>query len=117
MTIKIFSAAYRANSSTLPCPQVTIHNDAHRQLTIIEVTAPDRPGCWHESAASSSTPTCRCKTRSPPSASGWKTFFVTDAHNQPLSDPELCTRESSHHERVRPAAVNRAESIFKTLAL
>jgi [protein-PII] uridylyltransferase len=32
MTIPIsFSAAYRANSSTLPCPQVTIHNDAHRQ--------------------------------------------------------------------------------------
>lgn len=75
-------------------PQVTIHNDAHRQLTIIEVTAPDRPGLlariggifldFDLSLQNAKIATLGERVED--------VFFVTDAHNQPLSDPELCTR-------------------------
>lgn len=75
-------------------PQVTIHNDAHRQSTIIEVTAPDRPGLlarigrifldFDLSLQNAKIATLGERVED--------VFFVTDAHNQPLSDPELCTR-------------------------
>jgi [protein-PII] uridylyltransferase len=75
-------------------PQVTIHNDAQRQLTIIEVTAPDRPGLlariggifldFDLSLQNAKIATLGERVED--------VFFVTDAHNQPLSDPELCTR-------------------------
>jgi [protein-PII] uridylyltransferase len=75
-------------------PQVTIHNDAHRPVTILEVTAPDRPGLlarlgrifldFDLSLQNAKIATLGERVED--------VFFVTDAHNQPLSDPELCTR-------------------------
>ena len=75
-------------------PQVTIHNDAHRPVTILEVTAPDRPGLlarigrifleFDLSLQNAKIATLGERVED--------VFFVTDAANQPLSDPELCTR-------------------------
>ena len=75
-------------------PQVTIHNDAHRPVTILEVTAPDRPGLlarigrifldFDLSLQNAKIATLGERVED--------VFFVTDAHNQPLSDPELCMR-------------------------
>ncbi len=75
-------------------PQVTIHNDAHRPVTILELTAPDRPGLlarigrifldFDLSLQNAKIATLGERVED--------VFFVTDAHNQPLSDPELCTR-------------------------
>jgi [protein-PII] uridylyltransferase len=75
-------------------PQVSIHNDAHRPVTILEVTAPDRPGLlarigrifldFDLSLQNAKIATLGERVED--------VFFVTDAHNQPLSDPELCTR-------------------------
>jgi [protein-PII] uridylyltransferase len=75
-------------------PQVSIHNDAHRPVTILEVTAPDRPGLlarigrifldFDLSLQNAKIATLGERVED--------VFFVTDAHNQPLSDPELCMR-------------------------
>jgi [protein-PII] uridylyltransferase len=75
-------------------PQVTIHNDAQRQLSVIEVIAPDRPGLlarvgqifldFDLSVLNAKIATLGERVED--------VFFVTDAHNQPLSDPELCAR-------------------------
>jgi [protein-PII] uridylyltransferase len=75
-------------------PQVTIHNDAQRPVTILELTAPDRPGLlarigrifldFDLSLQNAKIATLGERVED--------VFFVTDAHNQPLSDPELCTR-------------------------
>ena len=75
-------------------PQVTIHNDAQRPVTVLEVTAPDRPGLlarigrifldFDLSLQNAKIATLGERVED--------VFFVTDAHNQPLSDPELCMR-------------------------
>jgi [protein-PII] uridylyltransferase len=75
-------------------PQVTIHNDANRPVTILELIAPDRPGLlarigrifldFDLSLQNAKIATLGERVED--------VFFVTDAHNQPLSDPELCTR-------------------------
>lgn len=75
-------------------PQVTIHNDAQRPVTILELTAPDRPGLlarigrifvdFDLSLQNAKIATLGERVED--------VFFVTDAHNQPLSDPELCAR-------------------------
>ncbi|WP_252274385.1 [protein-PII] uridylyltransferase [Pseudomonas subflava] len=73
-------------------PQVTIHNDAQRPVTVLEITAPDRPGLlarlgkifldFDLSLQNAKIATLGERVED--------VFFVTDAHNQPLSDPELC---------------------------
>ncbi|WP_425915896.1 [protein-PII] uridylyltransferase [Pseudomonas sp. GWSMS-1] len=73
-------------------PQVTIHNDANRPVTILEVIAPDRPGLlarigrifldFDLSLQNAKIATLGERVED--------VFFVTDANNQPLSDPELC---------------------------
>ncbi|WXL27185.1 [protein-PII] uridylyltransferase [Ectopseudomonas mendocina] len=75
-------------------PEVTIHNDAHRPVTILEVTAPDRPGLlarigrifldFDLSVQNAKIATLGERVED--------VFFITDANNQPLSDPELCLR-------------------------
>jgi [protein-PII] uridylyltransferase len=75
-------------------PQVTIHNDAHRPVTILELSAPDRPGLlarvgrifleFDLSIQNAKIATLGERVED--------VFFVTDAHNQPLSDPQLCIR-------------------------
>ncbi|MGE8362508.1 [protein-PII] uridylyltransferase [Pseudomonas sp.] len=75
-------------------PQVTIHNDAKRPVTVLELTAPDRPGLlarvgrifldFDLSLQNAKIATLGERVED--------VFFVTDAHNQPLSDPELCIR-------------------------
>ncbi|MBE7927056.1 [protein-PII] uridylyltransferase [Pseudomonas saudiphocaensis] len=73
-------------------PQVTIHNDAQRLQTIIEVIAPDRPGLlarigqlfldFDLSVQNAKIATMGERVED--------VFFVTNADNQPLSDPQLC---------------------------
>ncbi|MCY1206141.1 Bifunctional uridylyltransferase/uridylyl-removing enzyme [compost metagenome] len=75
-------------------PQVTISNDAQRPVTILELTAPDRPGLlarigrifleFDLSLQNAKIATLGERVED--------VFFVTDANNQPLSDPELCRR-------------------------
>ncbi|ARU89383.1 [protein-PII] uridylyltransferase [Pseudomonas sp. M30-35] len=75
-------------------PRVTIHNDAQRPLTVIELTAPDRPGLlarigrifldFDLSIQNAKIATLGERVED--------VFFVTDANNQQLSDPELCMR-------------------------
>ncbi|WP_313740252.1 [protein-PII] uridylyltransferase [Pseudomonas sp.] len=75
-------------------PQVTIHNDAQRPVTILEITAPDRPGLlarlgrifleFDLSLQNAKIATLGERVED--------VFFVTDAHNQPLSDAQLCLR-------------------------
>jgi len=75
-------------------PQVTIHNDMQRPQTIIEVVAPDRPGLlarigqlfldFDLSVQNAKIATLGERVED--------VFFVTNANNQPLSDPQLCTR-------------------------
>ncbi|WP_338460147.1 [protein-PII] uridylyltransferase [Azotobacter vinelandii DJ] len=75
-------------------PQVTIQNDALRPVTILEIIAPDRPGLlarigkifldFDLSLQNAKIATLGERVED--------VFFVTDAHNQPLSDPELCAR-------------------------
>ncbi|MFC3606428.1 [protein-PII] uridylyltransferase [Stutzerimonas tarimensis] len=74
-------------------PQVTILNDAQRPQTIIEITAPDRPGLlarvgqlfkdFDLSVQNAKIATLGERVED--------VFFVTDANNQPLSDWKLCT--------------------------
>lgn len=75
-------------------PQVTIHNDALRPMTILEIIAPDRPGLlarigkifldFDLSLQNAKIATLGERVED--------VFFITDACNQPLSDPELCAR-------------------------
>jgi [protein-PII] uridylyltransferase len=98
-------------------PQVTIHNDAHRPVTIIEVTAPDRPGLlarigrifldFDLSVLNAKIATLGERVED--------VFFVTDAHNQPLSDPDLCIRlqatmiaqlTDNNGQQIEPSHIN-----------
>jgi [protein-PII] uridylyltransferase len=73
---------------------VTIHNDAQRPVTVLELIAPDRPGLlarigrifleFDLSLQNAKIATLGERVED--------VFFVTDANNQPLSDPEFCTR-------------------------
>lgn len=75
-------------------PQVTISNDAQRPVTLLEVIAPDRPGLlariggifldFDLSLQNAKIATLGERVED--------VFFITDAHNQPLSDPDLCAR-------------------------
>ncbi|MHC5349580.1 [protein-PII] uridylyltransferase [Metapseudomonas furukawaii] len=75
-------------------PQVTISNDAQRPVTVLELIAPDRPGLlarigrifleFDLSLQNAKIATLGERVED--------VFFVTDANNQPLSDPELCRR-------------------------
>ncbi|WP_394559499.1 [protein-PII] uridylyltransferase [Aquipseudomonas alcaligenes] len=75
-------------------PLVTIHNDAQRPVTVLEITAPDRPGLlarigkifldFDLSLQNAKIATLGERVED--------VFFITDAANQPLSDPELCAR-------------------------
>ncbi|MGA6098979.1 [protein-PII] uridylyltransferase [Stutzerimonas marianensis] len=75
-------------------PQVTIHNDMQRPQTIIEVVAPDRPGLlarigqlfldFDLSVQNAKIATLGERVED--------VFFVTNADNQPLSDPQLCLK-------------------------
>ncbi|WP_137819433.1 [protein-PII] uridylyltransferase [Pseudomonas sp. 2FG] len=75
-------------------PQVTISNDAQRPVTVLELIAPDRPGLLARigkifldfglSLQNAKIATLGERVED--------VFFVTDAHNHPLSDPDLCAR-------------------------
>lgn len=75
-------------------PLVSIHNDAQRPVTVLEITAPDRPGLlarigkifldFDLSLQNAKIATLGERVED--------VFFITDAHNQPLADPELCAR-------------------------
>lgn len=75
-------------------PQVNISNDAQRPVTMLEIIAPDRPGLlarigkifldFDLSLQNAKIATLGERIED--------VFFVTDAHNQPLSDPQLCAR-------------------------
>lgn len=75
-------------------PQVTISNDAQRPVTVLELIAPDRPGLlarigrifldFDLSLQNAKIATLGERVED--------VFFVTDADNQPLADPELCRR-------------------------
>jgi [protein-PII] uridylyltransferase len=78
-------------------PQVTIQNDTQRPVTILELNAPDRPGLlarigkifleFDLSLQNAKIATLGERVED--------VFFITDAHNQPLSDPLLCGRLQS----------------------
>lgn len=73
-------------------PQITIHNDAQRPYTVVEVVAPDRPGLlariggifleFNLALVSAKIITLGERVED--------VFFITDTEGQPLSDPELC---------------------------
>ncbi|KKO09625.1 hypothetical protein LCGC14_0031180 [marine sediment metagenome] len=75
-------------------PEVTIFNDHEGQHTILELSAPDRPGLlarmgkifldFDISVQNAKIVTLGERVDD--------VFVLTDAHNQPLSDPELCAR-------------------------
>ncbi|MDB6050466.1 MAG: [protein-PII] uridylyltransferase [Pseudomonas sp.] len=75
-------------------PQVTILTDAQRPVTILELSAPDRPGLlarigkifleFDLSLQNAKIATLGERVED--------VFFLTDANNQPLSDPQLCIR-------------------------
>ncbi|MBX9755268.1 MAG: [protein-PII] uridylyltransferase, partial [Pseudomonadaceae bacterium] len=75
-------------------PQVSIHNDAQRPVTVLELTAPDRPGLlarigkifldFDLSLQNAKIATLGERVED--------VFFITDARHQPLADPELCAR-------------------------
>lgn len=75
-------------------PQVTISNDAQRPVTVLELSAPDRPGLlariggifleFDLSLQNAKIATLGERVED--------VFFITDADNQPLSDPQLCLR-------------------------
>lgn len=75
-------------------PQVSLHNDAQRPVTILEVVAPDRPGLLARIGRifldfDLSLQNAKITTLGERVVD---VFFITDANNQPLSDPELCAR-------------------------
>ena len=71
-----------------------IHNDAQRPVTVLEITAPDRPGLlarigkifrdFDLSLQNAKIATLGERVED--------VFFVTDAKHQPLADAELCAR-------------------------
>lgn len=73
-------------------PMITIHNDAQRPHTVIEVIAPDRPGFlarvgnifldFDLSLVSAKIITLGERVED--------VFFITDKDGQPLSDPKVC---------------------------
>ena len=73
-------------------PQITIHNDAQRPYTVVEVVAPDRPGLlariggifleFNLALVSAKIITLGERIED--------VFFITDSEGLPLSDPELC---------------------------
>jgi [protein-PII] uridylyltransferase len=75
-------------------PEVTIQNDTQRPVTILELSAPDRPGLlarigkifleYDLSLQNAKIATLGERVED--------IFFITDANNQPLSDPLLCGR-------------------------
>lgn len=75
-------------------PRITISNDAQGSQTIIELVAPDRPGLlarvgqlfkdFNLSLHNAKISTMGERVED--------VFFVTDANQQPLSDPALCQR-------------------------
>ena len=73
-------------------PQITIHNDAQRPYTVVEVVAPDRPGLLARIAGiflEFNLALVKAKIIT----LGERiedVFFITDAQGLPLSDPELC---------------------------
>lgn len=87
-------------------PQVTIHNDAQRPVTVLELSAPDRPGLlarigkifldFDVSLQNAKIATLGERVED--------VFLITDEKNQPLSDPELCKR--LQEAIVRQLAVN-----------
>ncbi len=72
-------------------PQVTIHNDAQRPVTVLELTAPDRPGLLARVGGSSSSSTCRCRTpRLRPWANAWKTCSSSPTPTTSRSPTRCC---------------------------
>ena len=73
-------------------PQISIHNDAQRPYTVVEVVAPDRPGLLARIAGiflEFNLALVKAKIIT----LGERVedvFFITDADGLPLSDPELC---------------------------
>ncbi len=75
-------------------PQVTISTDAARHVSVLELIAPDRPGLlarlgqifieFDLSLQNAKIATLGERVED--------VFFITDAHNQPLTDPALCAR-------------------------
>jgi [protein-PII] uridylyltransferase len=75
-------------------PVVTISNDAQRPVTVLELSAPDRPGLlarvgkifleFDLSLQNAKIATLGERVED--------VFFLTDENNQPLSDPQLCSR-------------------------
>lgn len=73
-------------------PQITIHNDAQRPYTVVEVVAPDRPGLlariggifleFELALVKAKIITLGERVED--------VFFITDKDGQPLSDPDLC---------------------------
>lgn len=98
-------------------PQVSIHNDAQRPVTVLEITAPDRPGLlarigkifldFDLSLQNAKIATLGERVED--------VFFITDARNQPLADPELCARlqeeiaqqlSQAHGESINTGAIS-----------
>ncbi|MEN0108227.1 MAG: [protein-PII] uridylyltransferase [Pseudomonas sp.] len=93
-------------------PQVVISNDAGRPVTVLELTSPDRPGLlarigrifldFDLSLQNAKIATLGERVED--------VFFVTDANNQPLSDPDLCARlQDAIIEQLSDADGNRVE--------
>ncbi|MGY4534222.1 [protein-PII] uridylyltransferase [Pseudomonas sp. TE3786] len=93
-------------------PQVVISNDAGRPVTVLELTSPDRPGLlarigkifldFDLSLQNAKIATLGERVED--------IFFVTDAHNQPLSDPDLCARlQDAIIQQLSDADGNRVE--------
>ena len=93
-------------------PQVIISNDAGRPVTVLELTSPDRPGLlarigkifldFDLSLQNAKIATLGERVED--------VFFVTDACNQPLSDPDLCARlQNAIIEQLSDADGNRVE--------
>jgi [protein-PII] uridylyltransferase len=93
-------------------PQVVISNDAGRPVTVLELTSPDRPGLlarigrifldFDLSLQNAKIATLGERVED--------VFFVTDANNQPLSDPDLCARlQDAIIQQLSDADGNRVE--------
>ena len=88
-------------------PQVSIHNDAQRPMTVLEITAPDRPGLlarlgqlfldFDLSLQNAKIATLGERVED--------VFFITDNHGQPLADPALCQKlQDAIVEQLAPSA-------------
>ncbi len=75
-------------------PRVSIHNEIRQDQTLIEITAPDRPGLLARIGSlfrdfALSVQNARIATLGERVED---VFCVTDTHNRPLTDPALCAR-------------------------